>query len=107
MQPDAPDLESWLLQITDRDAATFEDAYWGPRPDVSAAVPRLLQLLQGAHDAYTRGKILELLGESGDPSVAELITSELLHPDPEVRKWAKLALSALEQGAPWQQKEWQ
>ena len=107
MQSDVPELETWLSQIMDRDAATFEDAYWGPRPDVAAAVPRLLQLLQGTHDSYTRGKILELLGESGNPSVAGAISAELAHPDSEVRKWAKLALSALKQGTPWQQKEWQ
>jgi HEAT repeat protein len=107
MDPDTSHLEDWLSQILDRDAATFENAYWGTRPDAALAVPRLLQLLPATHDAYSRGKILELLGESGDPSVAETISADLTHPDQQVRKWAKLALSALDQGTPWQQREWQ
>ena len=106
MDPTTPQLEEWIRQILDRDTATFENAYWGPRPDPAIAVPLLLQLLQTTHDAYSRGKILELLGESGDHSVVPAISSDLTHPDQQVRKWAKLALSALDQGTPWQQREW-
>lgn len=105
MDSDTSRLETWLSQILDRDAMTFENAYWGTRPDAALVVPRLLQLLSTTHDAYSRGKILELLGESGDHSVAETISVDLTHPNQEVRKWAALALSALDQGTPWQQRE--
>ena len=107
MSSDIPDLDSWLSRILDGDAATFEDAYWGARPEARIAVPRLLQLLQATHDPFTRGKLLELLGESGDPSVAEVLRAELTHPAEDMRQWAGLALGALERGAPWQPQEWQ
>lgn len=105
MDPDTRQVENWLSRILNRDAMTFEDAYWGPRPDASLVVPRLLELLSSTDDAYSRGKILELLGESGDPSVAGALLAYATHPDPQVRQWAKLALSALKQGTPWQQRE--
>ena len=95
-------LEIWLRQILDHDAQIFEDAYWGLRPDPVIVVPRLLQLLEITHDAYSRGKILELLGESGDPSVASVISADLHHADQRVREWAELALAALNLGTPWQ-----
>jgi hypothetical protein len=107
MDPATPQLEEWLKQILARDPTTFENAYWGPRPDPAIAIPRLLQLLKTAHDSYSRGKILELLGETGDHSLIPVISTELQHPDQDVRKWAHLALSALDQGTPWQQREWQ
>lgn len=59
----------WLDQILDQDPATFEDAYWGLRPAAAIAVPHLLARLAAAHDGYSRGKLLELLGESGDSAV--------------------------------------
>lgn len=86
MDQDTPQLETWLLHILDRDAAAFENAYWGVRPDAALAVTRLLQLLPATQDAYSRGKILELLGESGDLSVAEIISADLTHPEPQVRE---------------------
>jgi HEAT repeat protein len=106
MKSDSSQLEEWLSRILDRDPMTFEDAYWGNRPDSTQAVPRLIELLGSTQDAYTRGKILELLGESGNPSVASIISADLSHPDQNVRKWARLALTALDRGTPWQQQEW-
>ena len=105
MKPTDSQLEEWLSRILDRDPETFEDAYWGDRPDSALAVPRLIELLCSTQDAYTRGKVLELLGESGDPSVATAISADLNHPDQEVRNWAKLALSSLARGKPWLQNE--
>ena len=107
MKPDNPQLEEWLSKILDRDPMTFEDAYWGNRPNPTLVVPQLIELLSSIQDAYTRGKILELLGESGNLSVAPTISADLTHPEQSVREWAKLALSALDRGVPWQQKEWQ
>ena len=100
---EAPELESWLSQILDRDPGTFEDAYWGFRPDAALAVPRLFELLHSIHDPYSRGKILELLGESGDASVMSVIAADLEHPNEDIRNWAKVALSTLSRGGSWQQ----
>jgi len=102
MDQSPPQVDAWLSQILERDPLRFEDAYWGHRPDAALAVPLLLKLLSTTHDVYTRGKVLELLGESGDFSVSEALGAELTHPDEQVREWARLAIFALNQGTPWQ-----
>lgn len=102
MELTKPPLDIWLEEILDLDSMTFENAYWGVRPDPAIAIPRLLLLLRSTQDSLSRGKILELLGESGDHSTIPVISAELDHPDQHVRDWARLALSALEQGTPWQ-----
>lgn len=89
------DLEAWIARIRSRDAATYEDAYWGDRPSGPAVVPRLVAELRAAPDAYTRGKLIELLGEMGDASVVPELVAELSHPEPEVRAWAVAALETL------------
>jgi len=102
MDPSSSQVDAWLSRILDPDPMRFEDAYWGPRPDADLAVPHLLKLLSTTNDAYTRGKVLELLGESGDCSVSEALKAELTHPDERVREWARLAIVDLNEGAPWQ-----
>ncbi|MEN5290863.1 HEAT repeat domain-containing protein [Stenotrophomonas lactitubi] len=102
MDLDRIDVVSWLDQILDQDPATFEDAYWGLRPAAAIAVPHLLARLAAAHDGYSRGKLLELLGESGDSAVIPTLQAELQHPLEEVRNWAQLALDALDRGTSWQ-----
>ncbi len=82
---------------------TFEGAYWGPRPSTSEAVPALIALLEVYHDTYTRGKIIELLGESEDKSVIPVLEVELKNSDEGIRSWAKRAIDDLEKGERWQQ----
>ncbi|WP_312705441.1 hypothetical protein [Stenotrophomonas lactitubi] len=102
MDLDRIDVVCWLDQILDQDPATFEDAYWGLRPAAAIAVPHLLARLAAAHDGSSRGKLLELLGESGDSAVIPTLQAELQHPLEEARDWAQLALDALDRGTSWQ-----
>lgn len=91
----APDLETWISGIKNRDAMIFEDAYHGERPSGAAVVPRLLAEMRAAPDVYTRGKFIELLGEMGDASIVAELLPELAHPHQGVRQWAVTSLRAL------------
>ncbi len=74
---------------------TFEDAYFGSRPEGGLVVPRLVAELRASGDAYTRGKFCELLGEMGDESAVPVLLEELDHSDENVREWARRALEEL------------
>lgn len=89
------ELEEWIERIRNRDAATFEDAYWGERPAGPDVIPRLIAELHRSPDGYTRGKFAELLGEMGDASVVPVLIAELEHSELDARQWAMLALEQL------------
>jgi HEAT repeat protein len=95
MTQESVDIEGWIARIRSRDAMTFEDAFWGPRPTGPAVVPRLIAELQRATDSYTRAKLVELLGEMGDISAVPVLVAELAHPENEIRVWAVQALELL------------
>jgi hypothetical protein len=88
-------LDDWIARIRDRDAVTFEDAYWGERPAGPDVVPRLLFEMRQCADGFTRGKFLELLGEMGNVSIVPELIAELTRPEVEARRWAVLALEQL------------
>lgn len=88
--------------ILSRDPTTFEDAYWGARPRQELAVPLILEKMKTIHDSYTRGKLIELLGESEDASVKAVLENERNHTDESIREWASGAIDALERGEKWQ-----
>lgn len=89
------DIDDWILRIRSTDAMTFEDAYFGTRPEGPDVTARLISELQSSADGYTRGKFCELLGEMGDESAVSALTAELQHPDESVRGWASQALDEL------------
>ncbi|QLG88652.1 hypothetical protein HQ393_10595 [Chitinibacter bivalviorum] len=95
-------VDEWLNEILSRDAMTFEEAYWRERPPANEAVPRILQALTAPLDSYTRGKLIELLGECEDLSVLHVLEKELLSPDESMQFWASLSIDALNSLAPWQ-----
>lgn len=95
-------LDEWFSQILSKDAMTFEDAYWSDRPPVEDVVPKIIQALAIICDSYTRGKLLELLGECGDVSVLPILERELLSSDESTRNWAKISIEALNRREPWQ-----
>lgn len=95
---ETPNLDDWIARIRDRDALTFDDAYWGPRPVGDAVVPRLIKELRLATDGHTPGKSVELPGEMGDVSAVPVLIAELEHSENDIRTWAVLALEPL--GAP-------
>jgi hypothetical protein len=97
-----PSVIKWLENILSKDAAAFEDAYWGDRPSSHDAMPRILEALKAEQDPYTRGKLIELLGESGDMSVLPMLEKELSSPDQSLRDWADAGIQALRRGEPWQ-----
>lgn len=63
--------------ILSKDAITFEGAYWGQWPPAELAVPKVLQAMAVHFDLYTRGKLIELLGECEDREVLPIGDGEL------------------------------
>jgi hypothetical protein len=99
---DQLNVDEWLREILSRDAMTFEDAYWGERPSSELAVPLLLAALNVYFDSYTRGKLLELLGECEDISVLPVLEKELSNSEEAIRNWAAGSIEALKRHEPWQ-----
>ena len=97
-----PNVDEWLNQILSKDAMTFENAYWGERPPAVEMVPRILQALTVCFDSYTRGKLIELLGECEDSSVLPVLEKELFSLDGHIRNWAQGSIDALKRFEPWQ-----
>ena len=90
------DFADCLTRLRSRDALTYEAAYEELLPRVREHVPELLAALEhGGDDAYTRGKLIELLGDAQDRTALSALARELRHPDPNVRRWAVTALLAL------------
>lgn len=98
------ELDDWITDILSTDPMTFEDAYWGERPDSQLAVPILVELLNSYKDPNTRGKIIELLGESEEHSVLPILQKELFSEDDSIRQWAKVAIDSIVAGEKWHQK---
>lgn len=94
--------KTWLTAILSQDAVTFEDAYWGDRPASNEVVPEIIAKLSEIFDPYTRGKLIELLGECGDKSILPILEAELKNPDPSLKEWAAGSIDALIRGEPWQ-----
>ena len=92
---DSFDFEDCMVRLRSRDPATYEDAYEEIQPHVRRYVPALIAELAHAPDGYTRGKLLELLGDAQDPTALPVLAQELEHPDPDVRHWAHTGLIAL------------
>jgi HEAT repeat protein len=89
------EIDDWILQIRSADTMTFEDAYFGVRPEGPGVIARLIAELHASPDVYTRGKFCELLGEMGDESALAVLTTELEHPEEVVRQWASQAIQEL------------
>ncbi|MFT2090086.1 hypothetical protein [Paraglaciecola sp. 2405UD69-4] len=100
--PEYISLKKWLNDIVDEDATAFEDAYWGQRPSARDTIPEIIKLLNIHSEPYTKGKLIELLGESEDKSVVPYLEKELDSVYEEVRNWAKLAIDALNRGDKWE-----
>lgn len=97
-----PSVDTWLSDILSKDPMTFEDAYWGERPPVELAVPEIIRAMDVHFDPYTRGKLIELLGECGNPAVLPILEKELLNSEESMRNWARGSIDALTGQEPWQ-----
>ena len=88
---------------SNRDSSTYEDAYWGARPPIKETLPEIVKLLKTVHDPYSRGKLVELLGECEDKSVLPLLKEELSHHEKDIREWAEASIESLNSNEKWQQ----
>jgi HEAT repeat protein len=86
------ELQTLLKDIWSTDAETSEEAYFALAGKAHEIVPELLAELRKATDAFTRGKFIELLGDSRRPQVTLVLAAELRHEDQSVRQWAVSAL---------------
>ena len=89
------DVNIWLSAILSKDSITFEDAYWDVRPPVEEAIPKIIEALKVTLDAYTRGKLIELLGECGNLTILPILEEELKNADSSIQRWAILSIEAL------------
>ncbi len=88
-------LDQWIARIKSRDPLVYEDAFHDQWPDDPALIERLVTEMHAAEDAYTRGKFIELLGETGHEGVIDHLVRELGDPRGDVRQWAVKALAAI------------
>jgi len=82
------------------DALAFEDAYeWlvggSGEPRIREHVEELVDLLEQNLAPTKRGRILELLGDTGDKRAIGPLSRDLAHSDKGVREWALLSLEQL------------
>ena len=73
----------------------YEAAYAELAAKAAKYVPNLLTALKHAQDPYTRGKIIELLGDAGSAAAVPVLAAELAHADQDVRQWAVHSLQAI------------
>lgn len=95
-----PSVDAWLRDILSKDAITFEGAYWCQRPPAESAVPKVLQAMAVHFDLYTRGKLIELLGECEDREVLPILEKEPASSDESIRNWANGSIDALAREEP-------
>jgi HEAT repeat protein len=86
------DFDECVTRIRSRDPLTFEVGSAELLPRVRGFVPQLLDELARTPDAYTRGKFIELLGNTQSRAAIPALGRELAHPDLNVRQWAVTAL---------------
>ncbi len=84
--------DEWIARIKSRDPMVYEDAFHEQWPHGPEFIARLIVEMRLADDSYTRGKLIELLGEAGDQTVVPELARELEHPDWNIRQWALHAL---------------
>ena len=86
--------------VLSRNHLTFEDGFhWLMGHDegtrLHGRAGELITLMPEHSDAYTRGKIIELLGYTASFEAIPVLVEELEHPDLSVRQWAVLSLEEL------------
>jgi HEAT repeat protein len=86
------DLDVLIHEVRSLDPLVYEGAYLRLLPHARGLAARLVQELASSLDPLTRGKLIELLGESRDPAVVPCLVQELVHQDQNVRQWAVTAL---------------
>ena len=96
MQDDEFDFHSCIEIIRSKDALTYEEGYLLLVDKASLYVDELIALVKGEDDPYTRGKFVELLGETRSPKALSALAEELNHPDQNVRQWAVTGLNKLD-----------
>lgn len=74
------------------DPMTFEDGYDWIQGYLNDYIDELIELMLSENDSGMRGKYIELLGDSLNPKVIEVLSGELKNDDREVRSWAFEAL---------------
>lgn len=96
MHSDKFDFDSCVEMIRSKDALTYEGGYNLLADKAALYVDELIALVKGEDDPFTRGKFVELLGETRDPKALPALAEELNHLDQNVRQWAVTGLSKLD-----------
>ena len=87
-----PNFQQCIDWLRSDDALTFEDGYHALRSHVRAHRDHLVRLLQTELSPEMRGRLVELLGETQDPSLAEVLHTQLETEHPQVIPWVLTAL---------------
>ena len=95
MSKTSPYFQQCIEWLRSEDALTFEDGYHALLPRVREFRNELIRLLQAELEPRMRARFVELLGETEDASLVEILRAELEAGEPEVVRWALTALERI------------
>jgi len=95
MDRTSPDFQQCVEWLRSKDALTFEDGYHALLPRVHEFRDDLIRLLQVEPEAKIRARFIELLGETEDSSLVDVLAAQLHAGEPEVIQWALTALERI------------
>ena len=95
MGEELPDFRQCIEWLRSDDALTFEDGYHALLPRVREFRDELVRLLLVEPEPQMRARFIELLGETEDPSLVEVLRAELEDGKSDVIPWALTALERI------------
>ena len=95
MSETSPSFQECIEWLRSEDALTFEDGYHALLPQVRQYRDALVRLLQAEPQPSMRTRFVELLGETEDPSLVDVLRAELEAEEPEVVPWVLTALERI------------
>ena len=92
MTEEPPNFLQCIEWLRSDDALTFENGYHALVPRSREFRDDFVRLLHAESNPRMRARFVELLGDTEDPSVADILRAELQTGNPQVIPWALTAL---------------
>ena len=93
---DEMNFKECVEMIRSKDSMTYEDGYHWLQGHLDNHLDDLILLMQRENDPSMRGRFLELIGDSKNPTVIPVLEVELRNESSEVRSWAYSSLCYFE-----------